>query len=101
MLRNWKLSYKWLGPYKVHKAILKKGTYILEEFDGTQLAGTYLSNRLKKFVVRNCFYGLVTDKGVESEDGDGLEESESGKDEELLLQTGAPIRRSARIQQNA
>ena len=56
---------------------------------------------MKKFVVRNRFYGLVTDKGVESEDGDGLEESKSGKDEELLLQTGAPIRRSARIQQNA
>jgi len=101
MSRNRKLSYKWLGPYRVRKAIPEKGTYILEEFDGTQLAGTYLGNRLKKFVVRNRFYGPVTDEEVESEDGDGPEESESGEDGELLLQTGAPIRRSACIQQNA
>jgi len=101
MLRNRKLSYKWLGPYRVRKAIPEKGTYILEEFDGTQLAGTYSGNRLKKFVVRNRFYGPVTDEEVESEDSDGLEEFESSENEELLLQTEAPIRRSARIQQNA
>jgi len=101
MSRNRKLSYKWLGPYRVRKAIPKKGTYILEEFDGTQLAGTYSGNRLKKFVVRNRFYGPVTDEEVESEDSDSPEESESSEDEELLLQTEAPIRRSARIQQNA
>jgi len=101
MSRNRKLSYKWLGPYRVRKAIPKKGTYILEEFDGTQLAGTYSGNRLKKFVVRNRFYGPVTDEEVESEDSDGLEESKSSENEELLLQTEAPIRRSARIQQNA
>ena len=101
MSRNRKLSYKWLGPYRVRKAIPKKGTYILEEFDGTQLAGTYSGNRLKKFVVRNRFYRLVTDKEVESKDSNSLEESKSSKDEELLLQTGAPICKSARIQQNA
>jgi len=65
-----------------------------------QLAGTYSGNCLKKFVVWNRFYRLVTDEEVESEDGNGLEESESSKDEELL-QTEAPIRRSACIQQNA
>jgi len=101
MSRNRKLSYKWLGPYRVRKAIPEKGTYILEEFDGTQLAGTYSGNRLKKFVVRNRFYGPVTDEEVENEDSDSPEESESSENEELLLQTGAPIRRSARIQQNA
>jgi len=37
---------------------------------------------------------------VESENSNNLEESESSKDEELP-QTEAPIRRSARIQQNA
>jgi len=99
MSRNWKLSYKWLGPYRVCKAIPKKGTYILEEFDGAQLAGTYSSNRLKKFVVRNRFYGLVTDKEVESENSNSLEESESSKNKELLIE--ALICRSACIQQNA
>jgi len=100
MSRNRKLSYKWLGPYRVRKAIPKKGTYILEEFDGAQLASTYSGNRLKKFVVRNRFYGPVTDEEVESENSNGPEESESSKNEELP-QTEAPIRRSARIQQNA
>jgi len=101
MLRNRKLSYKWLGPYKVCKAIPKKGTYILKEFDGTQLASTYSGSRLKKFVVRNRFYRLVTNKEVESKNSNNLEESESGKDKELLLQIEAPICRSACIQQNA
>jgi len=62
-----------------------------------QLAGTYSGNRLKKFVVWNRFYRLVTDKEVESENSNNLEESKSSKDEELLLQTKAPIRRSACI----
>jgi hypothetical protein len=31
----------------------------LEEFDGTELASTYSSNRLKKFVQRDRFYILV------------------------------------------
>jgi len=66
-----------------------------------QLAGTYSSNHLKKFVVRNRFYRLVIDEEVESKDSNSLKESESGKDEESLLQTGAPICRSACIQQNA
>ena len=35
MSRSRKLSYKWLGPYKVWKVIPDKGTYILEEFDST------------------------------------------------------------------
>jgi len=99
MSRNRKLSYKWLGPYKVCKAIPKKGTYILEEFDGTQLASTYSGNCLKKFVVQNRFYRLVADKEVESENSNGLEESESSKNKELLIE--APICRSACIQQNA
>jgi hypothetical protein len=70
----------------VRKAIPKKGTYILEEFDRTQLAGTYSGNCLKKFVVRNRFYSLVTDKDNESSNGsDCLEEPEGSEDEGLLL----------------
>ena len=85
MSRSRRLSYKWLGPYRVQKAIPDKGTYILEEFDGTKLAGTYSGNRLKKFVVRNRFYIPVAAK---SEDGEGsessnsLEEAESGENED-------------------
>jgi hypothetical protein len=39
--------------------ILNKGTYFLKEFDKTELASTYTSNCLKKFVQRNRFYMLV------------------------------------------
>ena len=95
MSRSRKLSYKWLGPYKVRKAIPDKGTYLLEEFDGTQLAGTYSGNRLKKFVQRNRFYMPVAtnaepNDSSSSESEDGLEEPE----------IEATVRRSARIQEN-
>ena len=78
MSQNRKLSYKWLGPYQVRKAIPEKGTYILEEFDGTQLTSTYAGNRLKKFVKRNRFYVPVTmdSKGSESSKCSGDEASE-------------------------
>jgi hypothetical protein len=96
MSRNRKLSYKWLGPYWVKKAIPEKGTYILEEFDGTQLAGTYSGNRLKKFIERQGFYVPV----ATTESSKHNEEPESSKDDNLPS-TEVPVRRSARIQQAA
>ena len=102
MSRNRKLLYKWLGPYRVRKAIPEKGTYILEEFDGTELLGTYAGNRLKKFVAQDCFYIPVTtefdqDNGSESSKGSEDQGNESA-DEDLALAEN-PVRRSARIQQ--
>ncbi len=44
-----KLAFKWLGPYRITEAVTDKGTYLLEELDGTQLAGTFAGDRLKKF----------------------------------------------------
>ncbi len=44
-----KLSFKWLGPYRICDAIKDKDTYILEELDGLRLAGTFAGDRLKKF----------------------------------------------------
>jgi hypothetical protein len=100
MSRNRKLSYKWLGPYRVQKAIPDKGTYILEEFDRTTLAGTYSGNRLKKFVERHSFYVLVT---LDSEGSEGSEGSECleapGSVEERLPSTETLVRRSTRIHQ--
>jgi len=61
-----------------------------------QLASTYLSNCLKKFVIWNCFYKLVTSKEVESKDSNSLKEFENNKDEGLLL-VEALICRSACI----
>jgi len=61
-----------------------------------QLASTYLGNCLKKFVIWNRFYRLVTNKEVENEDSNSLKESKSSKNKELL-QIEALIRRSACI----
>jgi len=69
MSRVQKLFYKWLGLYRVRKAIPDKGTYFLKEFDGTALASTYSRNHLKKFVQQNRFYTPVAtglDKGSNS-----------------------------------
>lgn len=100
-----KLSYKWLGPYRVRKAVPEKGTYILEEFDGTQLAGTYSGNRLKKFVERNRFYVPVT---MDSEDSESSEDEatratdteDDGTQEESMeevLGRGRRIRKAKRF----
>src|SRR6202011_5709172 len=89
MSRNRKLSYKWLGPYRVRKAIPEKGTYILEEFDGTELSGTYAGNRLKKFVARDRFYIPVTTE---------FDQDNESAEENLALAEN-PVRRSVRIQQ--
>lgn len=44
-----KLSFKWLGPYRICDAVKDKGTYVLEELDGSRLAGTFAGDRFKKF----------------------------------------------------
>ena len=100
MSQKRKLSYKQLRPYRVRKAIPKKGTHLLEEFDGTELAGTYSGNRLKKFVERNRFYTLVADESTESSDSKSGCQEDSDKDEDLSS-IKVPVRRSARIRQNA
>ena len=43
------LSFRWLGPYRICDAVKDKGTYMLEELDGSRLAGTFAGDRLKKF----------------------------------------------------
>jgi hypothetical protein len=62
-----KLAYKRFGPYRVRTAIPEKGTYILEEFDGTLLPGTFAGNRLKKFVKCEGIYKPV--RSVEGSEG--------------------------------
>jgi hypothetical protein len=89
MSSDLKLSFKWLGPYRVREANTLKGTYLLEEFDGTPLKGTYAGNRLKKFVYRgDVFTPITTDDETDSttpsmsEESDSWEEDSAG-DEEL------------------
>jgi hypothetical protein len=96
-----KLSYKWLGLYRVRKAIPDKGTYFLEEFDGTALAGTYSGNRLKKFVQRNRFYTSVATGLDEGSDSSSVGNSTDDEDDDQQALDEVTVRRSARIQENA
>jgi hypothetical protein len=94
MSQSRKLSYKWLGLYKVRKAIPDKGTYILEEFDRTELASTYSRNRLKKFVQRSRFYMLVA-TDADQDDSSFTNGSTDSRDNELPVLDNPTVRRSA------
>ena len=94
MSQAWKLSYKWLGLYKVWRAIPDKGTYFLKEFDSTELAGTYSGNCLKKFVQRSRFYMLVATDSDNSSFTNGFTDS---RDDELQVLDNPTVCRSAQI----
>lgn len=70
-----KLNWRWLGPYKITKADPEKGTYVISELDGTELAGTYHGNRLKKFVERERYFYSPDDE-VEPASPDEKEDEE-------------------------
>lgn len=59
--KNTKLLYRWLGPYRVRQADQLKGSYLLEEVDGTPIRRTYAGNRLKKFVKRDGYWNSLDD----------------------------------------
>jgi hypothetical protein len=73
-----KLKNKWLGPYRIKEVAEDRGTYLLEELDGTQLQGIYAGDRIKKFFER---YGV--DEVEEKEEREAEEEDEEeGEDRE-------------------
>ena len=44
------MKYRWLSPYNVTEADLKKSIFKLTELDGVDLEGTFTNRKLKKFV---------------------------------------------------
>jgi hypothetical protein len=87
-----KLAYKWLGPYKIKEAIAKKGTYTLEELDGTLLSGTYAGNRLKRFFLRQGVYVSEEDTASDLASNDSRDDQLQNSDQ---LQEGPLEQRSA------
>jgi len=88
MSSDLKLSFRWLGPYRVKEANATKGTYVLEELDGTQLKGTYAGNRLKKFIYKkDAFMPVDLEESDSSKTGSTEEEDswegDSAKDDNL------------------
>ena len=65
-----KLSNKWLGPYRIRQIAQDRGTYLLEELDGTKLEGIYAGDRVKRFHPR---YGVESEDEDEAEDEDDEE----------------------------
>ena len=100
MLQSQKLSYKWLSLYRVRKVIPNKGTYFLEEFDGTELASTYFSNHLKKFIQRNKFYMLIT-TDTDINNSSFTNSSTDSINNKPLILDNPMVRRSVQIQENA
>ena len=43
------MKYKWLGPYSVTEANLKKSIFKLAELDGVNLEGIFAGRKLKRF----------------------------------------------------
>jgi hypothetical protein len=56
MSRDKKLSKRWLGPYRVSadKTNPERGSYLLEDLDGTQMPHTVPGWRIKKFIERTA-----------------------------------------------
>jgi hypothetical protein len=66
----------------------------LEEFDGTKLASTYSSNRLKKFVQRDRFYILVV-TNADSDNSSSTNGSTDNTNNDSLVLDSPMVRRSA------
>ena len=64
-----KLKNRWLGPYRIREIAEDRGTYLLDELDGTQLDGIFAGDRIKKFHPRH---------GVDAENG---EDADAAKDD--------------------
>ena len=57
-----------MGPYLIRVVHLDLGTYLLDEWDGTELSGVYAGDRLKKLFQR---------EGIEPEDEEVDEEEDN------------------------
>ena len=51
-MHNEKLAYRWLGPFRIRKAVPNKGYYHIEELNGVQFRDTAAGSRLKKYHCR-------------------------------------------------
>ena len=59
--KHWskKLDNRWSGPYLINDIKESRGTYLLQELDGTIMDGVYPGERLKRFFSRRGVGTLV------------------------------------------
>jgi len=80
-----KLTFRWKGPYRIAVAHPQKGTFELEELDGSRLQETVPGNRLKIFHQRSLADLAPGDAPNHVAEPDDLDElSDVGDDEQLL-----------------
>ena len=85
-----KLSFWWLGPYRVVEANTKKGNYRLAELDGSEMEGTITGRRLKPYKERAATDApqLLPDSDISESD----ESSDSSASENEETTIPVPIR---------
>lgn len=44
-----KLTFKWLGPYKIYNAVKDKSMYMVKKLNRSRLAGTFARDKFQKF----------------------------------------------------
>jgi hypothetical protein len=92
-----KFAKRWFGPYEVQK-VFDNGTYRLSELDGTELRVPIPGKRVKIFKKRTGKEPYISntdneDQSDEDRDNAGSEESESGKNREVLQKKTEMTRR--------
>jgi len=82
MSHSAKLKFRWTGPYRVREVIEEKGTYFLEELDGTPIKKHFHGNRVKKFWARDELMYVPIQEGDEGNDEAGCLNQEEQQDNE-------------------
>jgi hypothetical protein len=53
ILKEQKMHFRWLGPYRVKKAVALKGAYVLKKLNDEELKDIIAGNRLKRFYLKS------------------------------------------------
>ena len=75
---------RWNRPFKV-KEQLPKGSYLLEELDGTELKRTYAASHIKRFFPCGRSLEDIQQEELDSEEEGLSEQSEQPEDEEDVM----------------
>jgi len=77
-----KKGYRWQGPYRVREVIPNKGSYFLEELDGTPMTDPIHGHRLKRFWLRDPRFNV----NDEEDNGSDQDDHENNDDTQWIPQ---------------
>ena len=89
-----KLSFRWMGPYRILGSNPALGNYTLTKLNGAELRGTFTGNRLKRFYPRaaELLAPLEVEMGSDGEDEDLYGPGETiGREGEHAGDVGPPL----------